>query len=267
VILTPRFVYIHQPKTGGTFVTKVLERLFKPAPPSGPVGRLLRRWSKPEWIDTNKHGTVSQIPSSHRHLPVVATVRDPFDRYVSQYTFAWWKERTREWIDRDALKRRLPHFPDISFEEFVDLTADEFLQLRNSPLPLGDRPGFHTEQFVRYFFRDPAAVWPRIDDAYIASRGWEEDLHPVRFLRQESLNADLHRFLLDLGLPAGEVDFVLEEGRIQPEGGGARDPRKPWREWYTPELLARVRHRERLLLAIFPQYDPLCTGDAGAARP
>lgn len=256
MILTDRFVYIHQPKTGGTFVTKVLERLVKPPETKGPLARVLRKFRPAAWIDTNKHGTVSEIPGTHRHLPVVATVRNPFDRYVSQYTFAWWKEQTREWIDRDALRRRLPHFPEISFEEFVDLTADEFLRLQGSPLPPADRPGFHTEQFVRYFFDDPQAAWRRIDDAYIAARGWEKDLHPVRFLRQECLNEDLHAWLLDLGLPESKVAFVRDAGRIQPEGGGRRDEGKPWRDWYTPDLLRRTARRERLLLAIFPQYVP-----------
>lgn len=254
MILTRKFVYVHLPKTGGTFVTSVLERLLKPPKPRTPWGRLLRRVRGRVYRDTNKHGTCSEIPPSHRGLPVVSTIRNPFDRYVSQYEFAWWKEQTREWIDRRGLRERFPRFPDLTFPEFVDAASSCFHQMKDSPLRGEDALGFHSEQFVRYFFRDPKGAWPRIDEAYIRERRFEADMHPVRFLRQESLNGDLHRFLLEVGFPEEEVAFVPDEGRILPEGGKPRKVRD-WRGYYTPELRALVRRRERLLFALFPEYD------------
>lgn len=254
MILTPGFVYIHLPKTGGTFVTSVLERVLKPPRPATRFGRFLRRLRGRTWHDTNKRGTVSEIPPSHRGLPVLTTIRNPFDRCVSQYEFAWWKERTREWVDREAIRREFPSFPDLSFPEFVEASARHFPLLRGSPLPPERRLGYQSEQFVRTYFRDPAAAWSRIDDAWIAARGWEGEMGPIRFLRMEHLNADLHAFLREQGLPADRIDFVLTEGRILPAG-----PRRPegrtWESWYTPELRARVRERERLLFALFPEYD------------
>jgi len=254
MILTPRFVYIHLPKTGGTFVTSVLERLMKPPRPATRLGRMIRGIRGKTYRDTNKHGTVAEIPPSHRGLPVLSTVRNPFDRYVSQYEFGWWKEKTKEWIDREALRRDYPSFPDLTFPEFVDGATRHFPLLRTSPLPPERALGFQTEQFVRTYFTDPAGTWPLIDDAWIAARGWEKAMPPVRFLRMERLNADLHAFLLEIGFPPADVAFVLGEGKILPAGPG-RKRERPWQEYYTPELRRLLRDRERLLFAMFPWYD------------
>jgi hypothetical protein len=238
MILAPAFVFIHQPKTGGTFVANVLQRL---------LGASI--------IDLNKHGVCNEIPASHRGLPIVSTVRNPYDRYVSQYEFGWFRKMPpREWFDMDAVRARYPDWPDVSFEEFVDASIDAFRRMKTSPLAAQDQPGFHSEQFVRYYFRDPESVYPRIDDAYIAERRFVEDMHPVRFLRTEDLNRQLHDFLLETGRDRAEVEFILRQGKIVPEGS-TRSGDKPWSAFYTPELKARVRHRERLLFAIFPEYD------------
>jgi hypothetical protein len=79
-------------------------------------------------------------------------------------------------------------------------------------------------------------------------------MHPVRFLRTERLNEDLHAFLLETGFAPAEVAFVLEEGRILP-AGAKRARTRPWPEYYTPATKALVRRRERLLFALFPGFD------------
>jgi hypothetical protein len=106
---------------------------------------------------------------------------------------------------------------------------------------------------VRFYFREPEAALARMDAAYLDARGWERDMHAVRFLRMESLNADLHAFLLELGLPAERLAFILGEGKILPEG--SRRDATPWQERFTPELAALVRRRDRLLFSVFPWYD------------
>ena len=99
MIFTDRFVYVHEPKTGGTFVTSALFRLY---------GLKWTRWTHlrdavfreararhPKYgalvHDGNKHGLCRSIPAAHKAKPVLATVRNPFDLYVSQYEFGWWK--------------------------------------------------------------------------------------------------------------------------------------------------------------------------------
>ena len=254
MILTDRFVFIHLPKTGGTFVTSVLERLLKPPPARSWFERSLRRLRGRPYRDRMKHGTCNDVPDSHRGLPLVACIRSPYERYASGYDFGWWRDRPPRWADMEAVRREFPRFPEVSFGEYVEIACRHFPRLRGAALPPEERPGFFTEVFVRTFFRDPAAAWQRIDDAYLAAKGWTADMHPVRFLRTESLNRDLHAFLLEQGFPPDRVAFVLEEAPILP-GGAARPRTRPWREYYTPELMARVRRRDRLLFAMFPEYD------------
>ena len=124
MILTDDFVYIHEPKTGGTFVTKMLSRLYEPVKQTGGVERLLRRvlrCGKKQLIETNKHGTCSDIPESHRGKPILATIRNPYDRYVSQYEFAWWKRCPGSFGDVAELEERYSRFPILTFEDFIDL--------------------------------------------------------------------------------------------------------------------------------------------------
>lgn len=73
MILSKHFVFLHFPKTGGSFVRKI----FKYSAP--------RSW---ELISPGKHLDYVHCPDSHRSLPVFGFVRNPFDWYVSWYIFS-----------------------------------------------------------------------------------------------------------------------------------------------------------------------------------
>ena len=249
MILTPKFVYIHLPKTGGTFVSSVLGRLMRR---KGYWARVRNRLAGKQFINENQHGTCVEIPASHRHLPIVSCVRNPYDRFVSIYHFRKRKggpDFVPKEPDGTGAARR-----EATFADYIEAFTARYAGKDRAPLPGENRIGFQSEQFVRFFFRAPEAAWPLLDDAYIAGRRWEADMFPVRFLRMESLNRDLHRFLLDSGFDEEQVEFVLEEGKILPAGSN-RTGDRPWSEFYTPELKARVRRHESLLFSIFPEYD------------
>jgi hypothetical protein len=72
MILTNRFVFIHVPRTGGTFV----RRLFLHSAPSSWGAQILEG-----------HPTVRDIPPPFDQLPRIAVVRNPFDWYVSWYHY------------------------------------------------------------------------------------------------------------------------------------------------------------------------------------
>jgi hypothetical protein len=252
MILTPRFVFIHWPKTGGTFVTQVIRRIHKKD--RSWMRRALGRFVGFGYTDLNKHGGCSEMPPAAAGLPIVSTVRNPYDHLVSTFEYAWWKRFPDPWVDWEKVRRALPTCPEFTFAEYVTFSTTMRGQLPPQPVPPEDRLGFQSETFVRLFFRDPAAAWPRIDDAYIAARGWEKDMHPVHFLRTERLNAELRAWLTGVGYAPERTAFLEKQDRIYPEGS-KRTKDMDWHGYYTPELKAAVRRRERLLFAVFPEYD------------
>jgi len=69
MIVTDRFVFLHLHKSGGSFVNRFL---MECVPGSQAVGYHLPR---------------EEIPADARYLPILGTVRNPWDYYVSWYSF------------------------------------------------------------------------------------------------------------------------------------------------------------------------------------
>ncbi|MBW8734687.1 MAG: hypothetical protein JF571_10345, partial [Asticcacaulis sp.] len=69
MIICRKFVFLHLHKSGGTFVNHMM---MKCIPSARRIGY---------------HLPYSQIPDAFRHLPVLGTVRNPWDYYVSWYHF------------------------------------------------------------------------------------------------------------------------------------------------------------------------------------
>ena len=257
MILTDRFVAVHEPKTGGTFVTSALFRLY------GAEWNLRNRLASSLGRDivargkygsfrftNNKHGGCNEIPPAWRGRPILASVRNPYDLYVSQYEFGWWKRREFLSYYRrvPGFRRRFPRFPDLSFPEYMELADAAFRTCSDGRL------GLYTEQFVRFYFKAPEDALARIDDAYITSEGYRRDLHDLRFVRTDRLNQDLYEFLVGTGFDARDAGFIQGLGRVLPRGKGrAADAR--WQTYYTDELKRSVRERDRLVFAIFPGFD------------
>lgn len=246
MILTDDFVYIHMPKTAGTFVARMLARLY----------------GEGRYADVSKHGTCSDIPASHAGKPIVATLRNPYERYVSQYRFGWWRLHPERYCGEAEMRRLFPHYPDLAFSEFLELANSRFLNcfagrptgFENRRLPPEDRLGWQTEQFVRFFFRHPRRTFARIDDDYIAGGRFDRDRFAVRFLAVEDLNRQLFDFLADIGHDPADLEPILTAERVLPAEGG-RPEGDRWQSYYTREDLELVRRRERLLFAMFPQHD------------
>lgn len=72
MILSRDFVFIHFPKTGGTFFRYLCEQ-YAPA-----------EW---EIRIMDDHPSVQEIPEAYQHLPVFGMIRNPFDWYVSWYFY------------------------------------------------------------------------------------------------------------------------------------------------------------------------------------
>lgn len=259
MIFTDRFVFVHMPKTGGTFVTAALLQLYgvrwtwRTRLASTVRSNLVYRRPLGTFVyHNNKHGTCNEIPADHANKPVLAAVRNPFDLYVSQFHFGWWqrKEFRRYYAAVPGFESDYRNFPELKFEQFVRLMCAAF----GRPAAAGGRGvGWLSETLARYYLRHPAESLDSAGDGPTAER-CRSDMHDVRFIRTHQLNDDLHAFLVGMGYPPGEVEFVRTLGRVLP-GGKGRPAGEGWQAYYTPELRAEVREREWLYFALFPEFD------------
>ncbi len=246
MILTPDFVFIHYPKTGGTFVTDVLCRLYGD-----------------RCADVDQHATCSDLPPDHLGKPLLSTVRSPYDRYVSQYRYGWWKISPDEYCGAAAMRELFPHYPDLTFEEFLQLANTRFLNSHrgvptgfvNDNFPAERRLGWHTENFVRFFCRNPRQVYTRLDEETITNAGFVREMFDVHFLRTADLRQGLHDYLLSVGHRAADLSFILSAERVLPPDGLRRPDGDHWQRHYTPVLKDFVRTRERLIFRLFPDLD------------
>ncbi len=277
MVVTQKFIYIHLPKTGGTFVTTVLDRLHRRVRParsqSARIQRVIRatvrrsvaRRERPQEygpiLDLEpKHGTCHDIPSEFRHLPILSTIRNPYDWYVSQYEFGWWK-RTFLYKPElyptpvgEAIERALPSFiddhpsfPDIGFEGFMEL-CERAMEAVNGER--GSDVGLYTYGFLRFYHREPEAL--RGTSGSLSDM--RDDIFEVEFLFTHRLNEQLYRFLLATGYERKDLAFISELDRILPMGRGRREDQL-WSQYYTSELKSWVRERDRLLFERFPEFD------------
>jgi hypothetical protein len=268
MLITDQFVYIHQSKTGGTFVTKTVQRIHESrgenaqtisAPESGTSWkyRLKKRVRRQRFPNAhilllqhhgNQHGKLHEVPKQFLDRPIIGTIRNPYDRYVSQYEFLYWKNNP------NAVKKgkeMYAHFPELSFEEFLHFR--EHLQLiNNREWVVDDSIGFQTIEFLHYY----GLGFPEIlaDAEALRKIKGVEDISPVHFIATHQLNQNLYDFLLSVGYPQNEIAFILGAEKIFPKEGG-RKPEQKWEKYYTQELKQYVRQKEWLLFELFPQFD------------
>ncbi|HEY1267146.1 MAG TPA: hypothetical protein VGH16_07800, partial [Candidatus Binatia bacterium] len=67
MLVTENFAFIHLPRTGGTFVSDIIRKFF---PSAREIGYHLPR---------------AFMPREYAHLPVLGTIRNPWEFYVSWY--------------------------------------------------------------------------------------------------------------------------------------------------------------------------------------
>lgn len=256
MLITDKFVFLHQPKTGGTFVIDVLLRIHGVAWNARRIGNKTNRAYETPYGELiargPKHCGCADIPEGHKDKMVLATVRNPFDRYVSLYEFGWWKKE--EYRDSyraivPDLDQRYPGFPEIGFADYL-----RFANRRE--IAAGTDIGPQTVAFVGQYFKDPTRVLAEHDEEYFSSGRYRADMFDVHFLQTGRLNHDLHALLLAAGYPAADIAFILELGKVVPKApaeGRSREGRS-WESYYSAESLEFVRHRERHLLTLFPDF-------------
>jgi len=266
MVLTKDFVFIHMPKTGGTFVKEMLRKVYlgyryryRSNEASFTLKdkcfhlrtRLLRKLSLAPWVDTigEKHGRCDDIPPKYQSLPILGGIRNPFDWYVSSYEFQSWRKYPE--LYPGILEN--PHFPNLSFREFVQqLETSERINLFNRGVTAVDPTiGRFTTFFINFYFRRPTEILQSV--ANLESKDCiAGEMYPVTFLHTETLNRDLSEYLSQFMSRKRVLRFVEIEKPILPIGAAIR--KRHWRDYYDADLMAEIRERDRLIFSLFPEY-------------
>jgi hypothetical protein len=202
VLITPDFVFLHMPKTGGGTVTHVVKAaLPKGTVRAGPGGF--------------RHPGRSCIPETAEHLPVLCFVRNPWDWYVSWY---WFSRRA----NRPTALWRSVFGDDPDFPSFIRRVCAGDLEHDRPEIARLLRAGtdFYTARFR-------------------ALVGDDLDYPQLTCARFERLNVDLEEFLRGAAAPIPD-DFGNLFQSTPVVHPGSRGPYQEYYDDETREVVARA---------------------------
>jgi hypothetical protein len=154
----------------------------------------------------------------------------------------------------EKVRTQYPSFPDLSFEEFLRVSANEFGRLFNPLISERNGLGWYSRDVVKKYFRDPYHKFYAIDEEYIANGRWGVDMFDIAFLRTSDLNRDLFKFLREVGYPRKDLQFVRHKSKERPSGQAKARGGRTVEDIFTPDAKAFVRQRDRLLFEMFPEF-------------
>jgi hypothetical protein len=226
MIVTDKFVFVHLPRSGGTFISEVIRKFF---PSAHEIGYHLPR---------------TLLPREYSHLPVLGAVRNPWEFYVSFYHHLWPRDAASpliSWMTEngklgfigatrnalnlgvndgrlDVLIERLPEQVDYRTRNIPNITKEAMCRVR------GTGVGYYTFRFNQLF----------------------GNADGVFFCRLETLREDLVGFLERIGAATHELrDYVLRSDKKNTA------EHHHYSTYYTPELAELVLVRDRPLIERF----------------
>jgi len=241
MIVTDKFVFVHFPRTGGTFITDLILKFF---PSAQQVGYHLPRYL---------------LPKEYSHLPVLGAVRNPWEFYVSWYYHVWPRDAATpltSWLTEngkhqfegmtrnalnlgtdnerlDALIAMLPDEVDYRKKNIPNITKEAVRKIR------GTGVGYFTFRFNHLF--------GNVDEVF--------------FCRQEKLRTDLIHFLERIGAASEEIRAYIRDSEKKNTADHSH-----YSSYYTPELAALVSLRDREVIDRFHyRFEPAPAIDNAAA--
>ena len=226
MLVTEKFVFVHLPRTGGTFVSEVIRKFF---PSAHEIGYHLPR---------------VVLPREYSHLPVLGGVRNPWDFYASWYHHQYVDTKYSPLFCTLSENRKLDFIQTI--HNALDLgVSDEKLDLLIQALPENfNYQKRHISNVTKGLMRKIRGTGLglytfRFNELFGPTNG-------VFFCRVESLRADLIAFFEGIGAASDALrSYVLgtEKKNISAH--------LHYSTYYTPELAELVLVRDRPLIERF----------------
>lgn len=226
MLVTDKFVFVHLPRSGGTFVSEIIRKFF---PSAREIGHHLPR---------------EFLPRECSHLPVLGTVRNPWEFYVSLYHYVRLKDAASKFVcwmsDNERLGflgsvrnllnfginderfslliEMLPEHVDYKRTQIPNVTKEETRRVRGAGV------GYYTFRFNQMF--------GNADDVF--------------FCRIETLREDLVAFFEEVGAATDELrEYVLRSDKKNVSA------HRHYSTYYTPDLAELVSIRDRPLVERF----------------
>lgn len=222
MIVTPRFVFLHLHKSGGTFVNAGLMQHVAGAQQIG------------------YHLPRSMLPAQYSALPLLGLVRNPWSYYVSWYSFQ--RSRPRP----NALFQTLSNGGTLEFAA----TIRNMLNLDRDPALL-DR----VTRTLPAAYLNQGLNLPNFALAPIGGSGlgfysflyrylYGPDVAAVKLARMEQLRVEMPQLLESVGEPvtAGLRDYISTAPALN------TSEHAPHRQFYDTELAQLVAERDRLVI-------------------
>jgi hypothetical protein len=227
MLVTDKFVFLHLPRAGGTFVYEVVTKFF------------------PSAREIGYHFPRELLPREYSHLPILGTVRNPWEFYVSWYYhvrprgaastfFSWVSENGKlgfvETIQNalnlgvnderlDDLIEMLPDHVDYGTRNIPNITKDAMRKARSTGV------GYYTFRFNQLF--------EKADDVF--------------FCRVDTLRQDLLTFFDGIGAASDE----LREYVLRLDKKNTAEYAQGSSTYYTSDLAELVQIRDRQLVERF----------------
>lgn len=226
MIATDKFVFVHLPRTGGTFVSELIKKFF------------------PSAQEIGYHFPRELIPKEYAHLPILGGIRNPWEFYASWYHHQISETRFSPLFCGLSENRQLNFAQTI--QNALDLgvnfqTLDRLIQILPESFNHKQK---HVSNVTKDLMRNIAGTGlGLLTFRFNLMFGNADDVY---FCRQESLRADLLAFFEEIGAMSDE----LRTNVLDLEKKNTSEHRH-YSTYYTPELAELVSIRDRLIIERF----------------
>ena len=230
MLVADKFVFLHLPRAGGTFVYDVVRKFF------------------PSAREIGYHFPRELLPGEYSHLPVLGIVRNPWEFYAS-------------WYHHQDSNVRYSPLTNVLFGCLSENRKLDFVQTIRNALDLGvsdDKLDFLIQALPENFDYQKRHIPNLTKDLMRKIRGTGLGLYTFRFnqlfgqaddvffCRVETLRSDLMAFFERIGVASDDLHhhvLDLDKKNIS--------ERLHYSSYYTPELAELVFIRDRQLVERF----------------
>lgn len=226
MIATDKFVFVHLPRTGGTFVSEVIKKFF------------------PSAQEIGYHFPRELIPKEYAHLPILGGIRNPWEFYASWYHHQISETRYSPLFCGLSDNRKLDF--DQTIRNALNLgvnveTLDRLIQILPESFNYKQK---HVSNVTKDVMRNIGGTGlGLLTFRFNLMFGNADDVY---FCRQESLRADLLAFFEKIGATSD----ALRSSVLELEKKNISEHRH-YSTYYAPELAELVSIRDRPLIGRF----------------